>query len=141
MQFEAIESKGLSTHEEIDIRANQIYDTFLECCSAYPHVKFQISGRKPYCEVYIIGNKSVGSNYDLTMWKDVPIFKMRPTRFSSSHPTTPNEYFLDYSICFSGYSGSEDWRKNSNDIKKQINDALKNAVYDFIISKENQING
>jgi len=139
IQFEAIEAQSLSDIVAIDKRGQLIYDLFIECRKQYPNAQFSVSGNKPYCKIFIKGNKTVGSEYDLTTWKEVPIFNLDSRTYSPSARHLAGTHYLELGLPFAGYHGSEDWKKNSDSLREQMLESLKRAVYDFTETAENTI--
>ena len=139
IQFEAIEEQSLTDVVALENRAQLIYDLFIECRKEYPNAAFSLSGNKPYTKIFIKGNKTVGSDYDLTTWKEVPIFHLESRMYSPSAGDLAGRQFLDLRLPFAGYHGSEDWRKDSDSLRRQMLESLRRAVYDFTETEENTI--
>lgn len=125
----------INNHEEAKIRANNIFNLFVIVANKeFPKLKFSISSNPPCCEIFIIGNKIVGNEYDMEMWKKVPIFIMNIHRYS----VIPYDYFLDLRVNFGRLGNSSDnWKKSKADLVEIIRDSLKQAEYDFTITEEN----
>ena len=139
IHFEAIEAQSLTDVIALEHRAQLIYDLFIECRKEYPKAEFSLSGNKPYTKIFIKGNKTVGSEYDLTTWKEVPIFNLDSRMYSPSAGHLAGRHYLDLRLPFAGYHGSEDWRKDSDSLRRQIQESLRRAVYDFTETEENTI--
>jgi hypothetical protein len=124
----------LETLEEATKRANDLLLLFIQCKSNFPNVNFSISAQPPFCEIFIIGDKKVGSEYDMEMWKKVPILKIELNRYNFF----PNNFFLTFSISFGTFGRcSRDWKLPHDKLVEKYMDALTRAVYDFTMTEEN----
>lgn len=138
--IQKIDTRSLKSSEEVDQRATDIYELFKERVADFksknPQVdlKISISGVYPYVQGFVQGNKVVGSNYDMTVWKTVPIYKCHLQNFSDG-----SGYYLDLAINFVQSRGSEDWRLDEEKLSEKMDDALRNAAKDFIESPVNTL--
>lgn len=141
--LEKINVRGFNEFSKVKERAAEILELYKNCIteikSKYENLQFTISGSEPFCEIFIKGNKDVGCDYDMTMWKTVPCLRIESHRFSEEHPNTPNLYFLYVGYNYSGSNSSEDWCKGEEDANRQIMKGLENAVKDFTVQKCNQL--
>lgn len=128
IQFEAVAGESFMDAKAIENRAQLIYDLFIECRKEYPNAQFSLSGNKPYTKIFIKGTKTVGSDYDLTTWKEVPIFHLDDRMYSPSAGHLAGKHFLDLRLPFAGYHGSEDWKKDSDSLRRQMRESLRRAV-------------
>ena len=94
--------------------ANYTFDTFNELVEQLrtefkSPFDFTIS-RTNECSysIYINGNKKAGFDYDMNMWKEVPVIGFDVRHYSAMHPTMPGEEFVDLRMVFANGHGSED---------------------------------
>ena len=124
----------LKTDEEAKERAFDLLILFIHCARTFPNLKFSVSGSLPFCEIFIIGDKKVGSEYDMEMWKKVPILKIE----RQSYNYKPFHRFLYLNVKFTPISGgSESWKLPQEKLVEIYMDALKHAEYDFTMCAEN----
>lgn len=122
----------MKTRQEAEQKSKEIYGWFMEVRKEYPEAKLQQSGDDVQYEVYFIGNKTVGSNYELNAWKTVPILLSRLNRYSDIHPTSAGQFFLDLRVNFAGGGSSEDWKLDEVKMKDKMREAFISAISDFL---------
>jgi hypothetical protein len=125
----------MNTKEQANLKCVEFYNWFMEVRKEFPNVELQKSGNDVAYKLYFIGNKSVGDDYELTCWKEVPILECKIMQYSPNHPVEPNQYYLDLSLNFRGYSSSEDWKMDEKKFKEETKKAFIGAIDDFIIEK------
>ena len=125
----------MKTLEEALQKSKKIYDVFMEVRKEFPNVKLQKSGDDFDYNVFFIGNKTVGSSYDLTAWKDVPILSNCIRRYANHHPTLSGQHFLDMRLNFRGQSSSEDWQMSDDELRIQCRKSFDRASVDFLVNE------
>lgn len=125
----------MKTREEANRRVNDLFNWFMEVRKGFPNVELNKNGNDIEYQVFFIGDKRVGSDYELTCWKDVPILQCGVRQYSETHPTKSSQYYLDLRLNFRGSSSSQDGELSELDFKEQVRKAFIGASKDFLTEK------
>lgn len=118
----------MKTQEEAIQKAKHLYALFMDVRKQFPDVTLNKSGEDNNYQVYFVGNKTAGTDYELNMWKTVPILHCCVVKYSNV-----NEYFLDMRLNYRGHKSSEDWLMSDADFKKQVKIAFESAIKEFMV--------
>lgn len=122
--------------DEAQLLATKFLKLFLEVRRDFPQTKLDYKNDNGYnYTIYFIGNKAAGNDYELNMWKTVPILECELRQFSERHPVTPNEYYLDLKLNFRGHNSSDDYKMDEATFRGEVTKAFKNAIKDFLINE------
>lgn len=122
----------MKTIEEAKQRSKEFLNMFLEVRKNFPEVKLNKNGDEENYQIFFIGNKVVGTDYELSTWEKVPILSCNIERFAEQHPTRPLEYYLSLKLNYRGYSSSEDYLMSDFEYYAQCKIALEKASKDFL---------
>ena len=131
---------------EVNQVAKYSIDTFTEIVktlresNTFPKpFEFTVSkSDEAHFQVFIVGNKIAGSDYEKNMWKTVPILACSVQHNSDNHPTEPGKERLDLRVNYSGSWGSEysqvKYVENGL-IKEHLQRAINRAIKEFTIQE------
>lgn len=122
----------MKTREEAEEKSKDLFNWFMEVRKEFPNVQLNKNGNESEYQVFFIGNKTVGSDYELNCWKEVPILKSKILQYSPTHPLYANDFFLDLRLNFAGSNSSEDWLLPEDILKSKIKKAFTRASEDFL---------
>ena len=85
-------------------------------------------------EMYIKGNKTAGTTYEKTLWKDCSVVKIESHKNYPNHPTKPGECWVSFSSMGGGWGDSNE--KNLEYIEngyllEAITKAIHSSIKDF----------
>jgi hypothetical protein len=125
----------MKNREEANQKVKDFFNWFMEVRKDFPNVELDKNGNDLEYQVFFIGDKKVGSDYELTCWKAVPILQCGVRQYSETHPTKSNQYYLELRLNFRGSSSSQDGELSELDFKEQVRKAFIGASKDFLTEK------
>lgn len=123
----------MKTREIAIEKSQQLFDWFMDVRKEFPEVTLHKSSESGPYEVYFIGNKIVGTDYELDMWKKIPLMECRISKYTSNHPTMKDEFYLEFRLSFRGSASSDDWKMDEELFKLEVRKAFLGAINSFIV--------
>ena len=118
----------MSNKESVTEKCKSIYKWFMEVREEFPQVQLQMNGGDLDYQIYFIGNKTIGEDYYVNCWKEVPMLSCNIRRYVGRE-----DYYLDMRLPFRASHGSEDWKMEEEKFKAETRKSFIRAIDDFLI--------